>query len=88
VGCHTFGLQRSYLWTDEGWLYLAITLDLFNREVVGWLLKPRMTVDIVTDAPTKTWFRKRLAPGLTRHSNRDCQRMPAMPFRIRSRPAA
>jgi len=40
----------TYLWTDEGWLYLAIVLDLFNREVVGWSLKPRMTADIVTDA--------------------------------------
>ena len=29
----------TYLWTDEGWLYLAIVLDLFNREVVGWSLK-------------------------------------------------
>ena len=40
----------TYLWTDEGWLYLAIVLDLFNREVIGWSLKPRMTSDIVTDA--------------------------------------
>lgn len=48
----------TYLWTDEGWLYLAITLDLFNREVVGWSLKPRMTADIVTDALTMAWFRK------------------------------
>ena len=30
----------TYLWTGEGWLYLAIVLDLFNREVVGWSLKP------------------------------------------------
>ena len=33
----------TYLWTNEGWLYLSIVLDLFNREVVGWSLKPRMT---------------------------------------------
>jgi transposase InsO family protein len=33
----------TYLWTDEGWLYLALVLDLFNREVIGWSLKPRMT---------------------------------------------
>ncbi len=42
----------TYLWTDEGWLYLAIVLDLFNREIVEWSLKPRMTADIVTDALT------------------------------------
>ncbi len=54
----------TYLWTDAGWLYLAIVLDLFNREVVGWSLKPRMTADIVTDALTMAWFRKRPAAGL------------------------
>jgi putative transposase len=40
----------TYVWSDEGWLYLAVVLDLFNREVVGWSIKPRMTADIVTDA--------------------------------------
>jgi transposase InsO family protein len=63
----------TYLWTDEGWLYLAIVLDLFNREVVGWSLKPRMTTDIVTDALTMAWFRKRPAPGLLHHSDRGSQ---------------
>lgn len=47
----------TYLWTDEGWLYLAIVLDLFNREVIGWSLKPRMTTDLVIDALTMAWFR-------------------------------
>jgi len=42
----------TYLWTAKSWLYLAIVIDLFNREVVGWSLKPRMTADIVTDALT------------------------------------
>ena len=36
----------------KGWLYLVIVIDLFNREVVGWSLKPRMTADIVTDELT------------------------------------
>ena len=63
----------TYLWTDEGWLYLAIVLDLFNREVVGWSLKPRMTADIVTDALTMAWFRRRPAPGLMHHSDRGSQ---------------
>ena len=48
----------TYLWTDEGWLYLAIVLDLFNREVVGWSLKPRMTADIVTDPLTMVSTRR------------------------------
>ena len=63
----------TYLWTDEGWLYLAIVLDLFNREVVGWSLKPRLTADLVTDALTMAWFRRRPAPGLIHHSDRGSQ---------------
>ena len=63
----------TYLWTNEGWLYLAIVLDLFNREVVGWSLKPRMTADIVTDALTMAWFRKKPAEGLMHHSDRGSQ---------------
>lgn len=63
----------TYLWTDEGWLYLAIVLDLFNREVVGWSLKPRMTAELVIDALTMAWFRRRPAAGLIHHSDRGSQ---------------
>ena len=69
----TWTSDITYLWTDEGWLYLAIVLDLFNREVVGWSLKPRMTADIVTDALTMAWFRRKPAVGLTHHSDRGSQ---------------
>jgi hypothetical protein len=61
------------LWTDEGWLYLAIVLDLFNRGVVGWSLKPRMTADLVGDALTMGWFRRKPASGLIHHSDRGSQ---------------
>jgi transposase InsO family protein len=44
---------------DEDRLYLAIVLDLFNREVAGWQLKPRMTADIVTGALTMARFRRK-----------------------------
>lgn len=63
----------TYLWTDEGWLYLAIVLDLFNREVIGWSLKARMTTDIVTDALTMAWFRRRPETGVMHHSDRGSQ---------------
>lgn len=63
----------TYIWTDEGWLYLAVVLDLFNREIVGWSIKPRMTADIVIDALTMAWFRRRPAPGLIHHSDRGSQ---------------
>lgn len=51
----------TYIQTGEGWPYLAIVLDLFNREIVGWSIKPRMTADIVTDTLTMAWFRRK--PG-------------------------
>jgi len=63
----------TYIWTDAGWLYLAIVLDLFNREVVGWSIKPRMTADIVVDALSMAWFRRKPAPGLIHHSDRGSQ---------------
>jgi putative transposase len=63
----------TYVWTDEGWLYLAVVLDLFNREIVGWSIKSRMTADIVIDALTMAWFRRRPAPGLIHHSDRGSQ---------------
>ncbi len=63
----------TYLWTDEGWLYLAIVLDLFNCEIVGWSLKPHMTADLVIDTLTIAWFRKRPIAGLMHHSDRGSQ---------------
>jgi len=65
--------DMTYIWTDEGWLYLAVVLDLFNREVVGWSIKPRMTADIVVDALTMAWFRRKPVPGLIHHSDRGSQ---------------
>ena len=52
---------------------MAIVLDLFNREVVGWSIKPRMTADIAVDALTMAWFRRKPAPGLIHHSDRGSQ---------------
>jgi len=69
----TWTSDITYLWTDEGWLYLVIVLDLFNREVVGWSLQPRMTADIVIDALTIAWFWRKPAGGLMHHSDRGSQ---------------
>ena len=63
----------TYIQTGEGWLYLAIVLDLFNREIVGWSIKPRMTADIVTDALTMAWFRRKPGAGVLFHSDRGSQ---------------
>lgn len=68
-----WGADITYLWTDEGWLYLAVVLDFFNREIVGWSLSDRLTADLALDALTMAWFRRRPAPGLIHHSDRGVQ---------------
>ena len=42
--------------TDEGWLFLAVVIDLFSRQVIGWSLRTDMTRDIVIDALRMAWF--------------------------------
>ena len=63
----------TYIPTGEGWLYLAVVLDLFDRAVVGWSIKPRMTADIVVDALSMAWFRRRPSSSLVHHSDRGSQ---------------
>ena len=58
----------TYIWTDEGWLYLAVVIDLFNRQVVGFAMGERMTRTLVMDALRMAWFRRHPAPGLIFHS--------------------
>jgi len=69
----SWGADITYIATDEGWLYLAVVMDFFNREIVGWSLKERLAADLVTDALTMGWFRRRPAPGLIHHSDRGVQ---------------
>ena len=40
----------TYIWTSEGWLYVAAVLDLFSLRVVGWSMGAAMTAELVTDA--------------------------------------
>jgi putative transposase len=63
----------TYVWTDEGWLYLAVVIDLFSRQVVGFSMGERMTRGLVIDALRMAWFRRRPAPGLIFHSDRGSQ---------------
>ena len=48
----------TYIATDEGWLILAVVIDLFSRQVVGWLLREDMARDIVIDAFSVAWFKR------------------------------
>lgn len=63
----------AYIWAADSWLYLAVVLDLFNREIFGWSLRPRMTADIMFDELPMAWFRRKPAPGLIHHSDRGSQ---------------
>jgi putative transposase len=49
----------TYIQTDEGWLFLAVVIDLFSRRVVGWSLQPDMRRDLVIDALEMAWFQRR-----------------------------
>ena len=63
----------TYIWTQEGWLYMAVVMDLFNRQVVGFSMNRRMTRALVMDALRMAWFRRRPPAGLIFHSDRGSQ---------------
>jgi transposase InsO family protein len=63
----------TYIWTAEGWLYLAVVIDLFSRAVVGWAMGKRMARHLVMDALSMAIKRRRPSPGLIFHSDRGSQ---------------
>jgi transposase InsO family protein len=65
----------TYIATDEGWLFLAVVIDLFSRQVVGWSLQETMTRGIVIDALRMAWFKRHpdTQAGLIFHSDRGSQ---------------
>jgi putative transposase len=66
-------MDITYLATNEGWLYLAIVLDLYSRMVVGWSIRKRMTQELVIDALETAIKRRNPSPGLICHSDRGSQ---------------
>lgn len=62
-----------YLFTSEGWLYLATIIDLNSRSVVGWSMNNRMTATLVCDALKMALFRGGLPEGVVVHSDRGNQ---------------
>ncbi len=63
----------TYIGTDEGWLYLAGILDLFDGAVVGWSMDIRMNKSLVINALTEACGRRNPKPGLLLHSDRGSQ---------------
>jgi len=63
----------SYVWTDEGWLYLAVVMDLYSRAIVGWSINRRMTQQLVCDALIMPLFRRGFPKNTIIHSDRGSQ---------------
>ena len=63
----------TYLWTAEGWLYVAAVIDLFSRRVVGWSMSAAMTAQLVTDALLMAVWRRGRPDALLHHSDQGSQ---------------
>jgi putative transposase len=63
----------TYIRTDEGWLYLAVVLDLFSRQVVGWSMQDRIHSDLVLQALLMAVWRRKPRAGLILHSDQGSQ---------------
>ena len=63
----------TYIDTDEGWLYLAVVLDLYSRKVVGWSMGERMPTSLVCDALRMALFQRKMPRGVIMHTDRGSQ---------------
>ena len=63
----------TYVWTLEGWLYVAIVMDLFSRRIVGWAIDDHMRTPLCISALQMAFWRRKPAPGLLHHSDRGSQ---------------
>ena len=63
----------TYIRTYEGWLYLAVVLDLFSRQVIGWSMKPRMCSDLAIDAMLMAVWRRKPQQQVMIHSDQGSQ---------------
>lgn len=63
----------TYIWTAEGWLYLATIMDLYSRKIIGWSLRNRLTKELVIAAMDMALKQRNLSLGLLIHSDRGSQ---------------
>ena len=63
----------TYVWTQEGWLYLSAVLDLFNREVIGWCMDESLHQNLVLNALQQAIARRKPGAGIVFHSDRGSQ---------------
>ena len=71
---HVYAGDITYVWTQQGWLYLAVVIDLYSRKVVGWSMGRRLKSALVCDALQMALWRRRPPKGqLIHHSDRGVQ---------------
>ena len=70
---HIWTSDITYLWTREGWIYLAVVLDLCSRRVVGWELSSRLTTELVSNAMIRALKARGAIDNLVLHSDRGSQ---------------
>jgi transposase InsO family protein len=68
-----WGADITYLWTQEGWIYLAVVIDLYSRRVVGWAMDRHMKKALVIRALMMAINLRKPSPGLIHHSDRGSQ---------------
>ena len=68
-----WGADISYIWTAEGWLYLAVVLDLHSRRVAGWATSDRLKRSLALEALRRALAARNAQPGLVHHSDRGSQ---------------
>ena len=68
-----WGADLSYIWTRDGWLYLAVVIDLYARRVVGWAAGDRLHKELALTALRRALVMRRPAAGLLHHSDRSSQ---------------
>ena len=68
-----WGADISYIWTAEGWLYLAIVVDLYSRRIVGWATSDRIKKDLALTAMKRALAVRQPEKGIIHHSDRGSQ---------------
>jgi len=63
----------TYIEVEDGWVYLAVVMDLFSRRIIGWAMDDEMKVDLVLEAFNMATSKRRVVPGLILHSDRGVQ---------------
>ena len=65
--------DMTYIWTQEGWLYLACVMDCYSRKLIGWSLSERMTTSLTTDAMRMALLHRQAPKAVIVHSDRGSQ---------------